>query len=42
MIDLVEGVCPYTPPRVYTRTTMKQEEILTICINSLPISKDNK
>jgi hypothetical protein len=27
MIDSVEGVCPYTPPRVLTRITLKQEEI---------------
>jgi len=22
----VEGVCPYTPPRVYTKITLKQED----------------
>jgi hypothetical protein len=27
MIDLVEGVSPFTPPRVRTRISMKQEEI---------------
>jgi hypothetical protein len=27
MIDLVEGVSPFTPPRVRTRITMKQKEI---------------
>jgi hypothetical protein len=35
----VEGVCPYTPPRIYPIKTMEQERKLTICIFFLPIPK---
>jgi hypothetical protein len=30
-MNLVEGVCPYTPPRVLDKNNMKQEEITNKC-----------
>jgi hypothetical protein len=38
----VEDVFLYTPPRVQTIITMKQEEIRKYAENSLPISRDRK